>query len=244
MLDFSGQLVRYAALWTGESGYVVVGQYAPAQNGDSLDDTNSMDSFFFYNVNDGGCGEIADECPMTKERLLVVGNKKPLFATVDTDGYLRLYDMTKKMVAAKLMLPVEYTEVQDVLFCAGDEAIAVWTKNRQLIIYDISGAVSFEILYQGGFNLEHTEPSFDVTVTSVEDPARNRVYFKTSRNAVICIDTKYWKKVADFAGMDAFCPDTNEIYRLKINTLSFREETEGILRCPAYTLEELKALCK
>lgn len=229
--------IRYSSLWTGENGYVLVGQYAVDQ------ENNCMDSFYFYKLGDGSNGEITDECPMTRERLLVMGKKKPLFVTADEDGYLRVYDMTKKAVAAKMALPVDCDEVQDILFCGEDRAVAIWTKSRGLSIYEIpEDGTSWKLLYQGGFDKEHTEATFEVNVTSIEDPERNRVYFMTSRSAVICIDTRFWKKVADFNGMDAFCKGTNEIYRIKMYSLSFHEETEGILRCRAYTLEDLKAL--
>lgn len=229
-----------AALWTGANGYVVIGQYATDQKGDAFGNTAvRMDSYYFYGVNDGASGEIPDECPMTSERKLIVGKELPLFATADEDGYVRVYDMARKKSAEKLSLPVKYDEVQNILFCDGDQAIAVWTKDRMLFIYGISGSLSGKLLYQGGLDQEKTEATFEIELCCVEDPTRGRCYFKTSRNTVICVDTRFWKKVADYKGMDAFCPGTNEIYRLKINTLYFREEREGILRYKALTLEEL-----
>lgn len=215
----------------GGNGYVLVGQFAAGTQ-----DEPKMETFYFRSARDGSEGEIADDCPATKERMLVMGEERPLFATADEDGYLRIYDMQEKAIQKKYLLPVIRSEVQDVFFCRRDQVIAVWSLGRKLYLYDVeSGA----LLFEGGFDRDTRDASFEESIRHYEDPKRNRLYFVNSENLAICVDTTFWKKTADFTGMDAFCSATNEIYKLKSGILTFQEEGNDILCCPAYTLEEL-----
>ena len=171
-----------------------------------------------------------------------MGEELPIFATADTDGYLRIYDMERGALRLTIPEPLEPEEILDILLCAGDRALAVWTLNRDLFLYDTQTG---ELLWQGTFENETTNISIKVNLeTSVWDAERERIYFKTAQNAVSCINAKKWKKIADFTGLDAFCPVTNEIYKMKFSALLFREEENGILRCRAYTLEELEDKAK
>ena len=67
---------------------------------------------------------------------------------------------------------------------------------------------------------------------------RNRAFFVTSRGAVIILNTKTWKKQADFYGFSAYCPDSGELYRLKNAYMPFREEENGIIKIKVNTLDE------
>ena len=77
-----------------------------------------------------------------------------------------------------------------------------------------------------------------------DDPERDRTYFNLQDGAAMCVNTKKWIKTSDFVGFNAFCSGTNQIYRLKNNSISFGEEDEDILYYTAYTLEDLVARAK
>ena len=227
---------KNALLRTGGNGYVLVGQF-PEAGSEAF-----TESFWVYCLADGATLEIADACPSDTNRNLVMGEELPIFATADTDGYLRIYDMERGALRLTIPEPLEPEEILDILLCAGDRALAVWTLNRDLFLYDTQTG---ELLWQGTFENETTNISIKVNLeTSVWDAERERIYFITAQNAVICINAKKWKKIADFTGLDAFCPVTNEIYKMKFSALFFREEENGILRCRAYTLEELEDKAK
>lgn len=218
-------------LRAGANGYVVIGQYANAEAG------AVMDSFWVYDVAEDQGTEIADECPGTDERCFALGEVRPVFATADLDGFFRIYDIEKGMAAQKISMPVSVDEISEILLCAEDGVLAVWTGNRKLYLYATD---SGELLWQGIFEHEKTDASQSVALAGhVWDGERGRLYFKTSSGAAICVDAVRWKKTADFTGMDALCLATNEIYKMKYASMEFPEETNGILRCPAYTLEEL-----
>lgn len=226
-----GTFQRGGFLRLGDNGYVLIGQYAAG------DESERMSSFLAYRWADGKMTKIEDICPGDAKRMLVLGEREPVFATADGDGIIRIYDMGKGGLVQSIEAPIELSELENVLFCAGDGALAVWSLNRELYLYEVS---SGKLLWQGIFERENTASSMEVSVVCLDDSARDRVYFRTSSGAVICISTGDWKKTADFEGMDAFCPWTNEIYKLKYYHMFFREEGNGILRSRAYTLEELK----
>lgn len=235
---------RDAYLKVGGNGYALWGQYLENESEENAYYTGEdykNESFGFYDSVSGSLGEIADECQGGKERLLVMGEEKPIFATADEDNYLRIYDMEKKTVVRKFILPVICSEVQDILLCKADQVVAVWSLDRRLYLYDTE---SGKLLFEGIFEKDARSGSIVETIKCIEDPAHQRLYFVADEQNAICINTKYWKKTADFCGLDAYCPATNEIYVMKYHNLTFREEQEGILRCLARTLEELEQLVK
>lgn len=78
----------------------------------------------------------------------------------------------------------------------------------------------------------------DVKVDIFEDDTRNRVFFVTSQGAVMLLSTDTWKKQADFNGFSAYCPETEELYRLKNEFMSFDEETNEVIKIKVNTLDE------
>ena len=95
-----------------------------------------------------------------------------------------------------------------------------------------------EVVFEGGFANESSASSVTLNLSIYEDPARNRAFFVTSRGAVIILNTKTWKKQADFYGFSAYCPDSGELYRLKNAYMPFREEENGIIKIKVNTLDE------
>ena len=77
-------------------------------------------------------------------------------------------------------------------------------------------------------------------VSCIPDYSRDRIFFVTSKGAVMLISTSTWKKLADFKGLDAYVHKTGEIYRVKNLDLNFAEEYDEIIKVKAYTLRELE----
>jgi hypothetical protein len=55
----------------------------------------------------------------------------------------------------------------------------------------------------------------------------------------MCISTLTWEKQSEFFGFDAFCPETNEIYKIKNSQTVFKEDENAVLKVKAYTLDDL-----
>ncbi|MBR1770802.1 MAG: toll/interleukin-1 receptor domain-containing protein [Lachnospiraceae bacterium] len=214
-------------LAAGENGMVLVGQYADAQQ-------ETMDSFLVYDIAEDNQYVLEDACPGDAKRVLAMAKEQPFFATIDTDGMLRIYDIKEQAVKREIRLKDGGTRVERMTFCAQDRAICVFEKDH-FIIYDLaSGWLVYEESIQG------TGYSSAVELRAVDDPARNRTYLILSSKAALCVDTVTWQKIAYYTGVDVFCPETNQVYIVNQGVRRIGEE-EGIAVLTAYTLDDLIA---
>jgi len=214
-------------LKAGENGMILVGQYADEKQ-------KTMDSFLVYDTTEDKQYVLEDACPGDAKRMLAMAKEQSLFATVDTDGMLRIYDIKEQTLKQEIPLKDGGTRAESVVFCAQDRAICVYEKDH-FTIYDLaSGGLVYEESIQG------TSYSFSTELSAIDDPARHRVYLSLSSKTALCVDTVAWEKIAYYTAMDVFCPETNKVYIANKGVSRVGEE-EGVAVCPAYTLDDLIA---
>ena len=218
----------------GKNGYVVITMY---QDSEAV----ALEGYMAVDTATGKQYNIQDELQGDTSKKMAVGQKEPLFAVLDEDLSVRVYDITSGSVKKQIKIDYNPDEINSLAFCNQDRNIAIWTVNRRLIVYDVqTGAQVMDETFEYSQKAAATDFFYGFYVT--EDPSRNRTYFHLTDGAAMCVDTGKWIKTADFMGFNAFCSGTNQIYRLKNTTISFGEEVEDILYYTAYTLDELKAL--
>lgn len=216
-----------AYLKAGENGMVLIGQYADGTQ-------EKMDSFLVYDVTEDKTYTLKDSCPQGADRILSMAKETPYFATVDTDGMLRIYDIKAQAVKQEIPLREGSARVERMTFCHEDKAICIYEKDH-FMIYDLeAGALAYEESIQGtGFTTS-------TTLYSIDDPARNRIYLRLSTGATLCVDTATWQKIAYYGYLDVFSAATNKAY---IENSGIRRvgEEQGMAVVSAYTLEDLVA---
>ncbi|MCR4598304.1 MAG: TIR domain-containing protein [Acetatifactor sp.] len=224
-----GKYAEQGFVVTGECGYVVVGVF----------DDPKKDEISKYIMIDAGTGNqsvISAAAPGHVSTIAALGKKNPVLAVVDDDGYLRWYLTTQSNPVMQFQLPMYYQDVLQMEFCNDDKTIAIWSADQRLYLFETtSGVLKLSTAFEHQAENGNRMPMLHVQ----EDPARNRLYFSLDQSGAICIDLNYWKKTADWCGMDAFVPSTNEIFRIKTNAMNFGDEDFGIIHYKAYTLTEL-----
>lgn len=220
-------MVKYTKLSAGSNGLIV----AALSN-----DESTFSSYLWINTADGNTGVAEDRGPgLPEERLIVVCEKEKAFLIFGTDGVIRMVSGTNGELIKEIQIAYGISDIANISFLNNDANLAVWTKSRILYIFDTKTG---EVVFEGGFANESSASSVTLNLSIYEDPARNRAFFVTSRGAVIILNTKTWKKQADFYGFSAYCPDSGELYRLKNAYMPFREEENGIIKIKVNTLDE------
>ncbi len=220
-------LFRDGFIKAGENGYVLMARFT---------DEEAVDAYDAINAVSGKETVIKDPCPGSRERKLCMGKETAVMAIAEDDNVLRQFSLETGETVREFALPVSAEYVIQIEYCGKDQFIALWSVNRDLYVYD---AATGALLFTGRFDLYVENTSRQPCFRSVDDLSRDRLYFVTEVGAAICVNVKSWKKTADFMGLDAFCEETNEIYRVKNGVLDFVEEHNGILRHKAYLLDEL-----
>ncbi len=131
-----------------------------------------------------------------------ISDISPYIATAE-GGTVRIYDTNDNSIYRIESINGSVVRINSVVFLIKIKIIAVLLSNRKLIVYDIE---TNSMLYSGYIENKFTGLSrsyYEKKKLSVfEDKERERVYFKTAGDNEesgigICVDTKYWKKVAD-----------------------------------------------
>ncbi|MBR1703626.1 MAG: toll/interleukin-1 receptor domain-containing protein [Lachnospiraceae bacterium] len=212
-------------LKVGENGMILVGQYGDAEQ-------ELMESFFVYDTKSGNSCTISDACPQNADRNIVLGNKDLVFAALDSDDKLRIYDMQTQEVKQTITLEGGIERVKEIAFCNQDQAVCVYEKDHYKI-YDLnSGALVYEESIQG---INYMSKDYLYTI---DDPGRNRTYLCFPSGAALCVDTALWRKIHYYDQLGAFDEATNTVYALN-RGMSSVGETQGVWRIPAYTLDDL-----
>ncbi|MBO4781148.1 MAG: TIR domain-containing protein [Lachnospiraceae bacterium] len=200
-------------------------------------DNKTADAYLLVNTSDNTSMVLAKSIPDTSAKTAVFGENGNVFLTADEDSTLRIYDIASGSLKNSIGLNTVLSDIINVQFVMDDTAVALWTKSRILYIYD---ATTGEKLFEGIFECEDSSPATMLQVSCIPDYSRDRIFFVTSKGAVMLISTSTWKKLADFKGLDAYVHKTGEIYRVKNLDLNFAEEYDEIIKVKAYTLRELE----
>ncbi|MCR5203662.1 MAG: TIR domain-containing protein [Lachnospiraceae bacterium] len=219
------------------------------------DNENMVDSFLIINTEDGSSKTISLEGSVifyydnsTLSDINDISFKMDYsdetsdFCIMSRDGAaeqestFRLYDYKSGEVKKIFTVPHDIRNITSVKLIKDDEFAAVWTKDKMLYIYEISTG---ENRYGGFMAYEKITSATEVELFIAEDPERKRIFFYTTNGAAKCLSTETWKLRSEFFGFSAFCPETNEIYRLKNWYMDFIEEDDDVIKVKAYTLDDL-----
>ena len=215
--------------FVGENGYAGLGQY---------ENDEKLAAYHFWNAADGQHYVIDEDVPLEDGLPHAMGKVTPMFAVADEKGTVWIYDVSGEKLKKKIFLQNAAVAGQ-MEFCNDDTILAVWTTERRLTLYDVATG---RFCYEGGFDNDYSSSSKTLTMTIMEDRERNRIFVQLSSDnrAATCVDLTYWKKTADFEGLDVFCPKTNEIYKRVAGTDSWAAGANAAFLChPAYTLDDL-----
>ena len=223
-----GDAYQKTHLWAGSAGYVLVARYG--------EDGGRRSGFSAYDVAGGKKYVIPDRSPAEDEGSVTMGKSKPVFAVRDEDGRIRIYDILSQNLKCEIR-PEAGQSVGGITFCMEDEALAIYTLDGRLFVYDAdTGNCLSECEMGDAQNILTNE----VELTCFEDPARHRLFFTVPDKGGVCLDTIHWKKTMILYGeVDAYCAKTNEMYRLNREGTLSEKDPDLILCQPALTLDEL-----
>ena len=214
-------------LWGGAGKYVMTGTYEG--------DDEKRTGFEAFDVTTGAGLRIPLAYVSEKEPDVIMGNSKPLFALLDDDGVLRIYDLAGQALKKEIVLPAGQ-QFGGVAFGMEDAVIAVYSMDGRLFVYDVTTGNSLTQIELGD------KPSAvvrNVNLRSFYDAKWGRLYFTISDGKGACLDVNTWNQIMILYGeVDTFFPKTNQIFKLN------REDTRSdgadvILRQEALTLDEL-----
>ncbi|MCR4992384.1 MAG: TIR domain-containing protein [Lachnospiraceae bacterium] len=220
--------LKKSYFYVGSNGIIIVALHAK--------DDAVTDSFYLVDTSEGTGRLIENSEMISPEGKTAFGKHDKIFAATGNGRELKMYSVTGEQLGS-IEIAGTAQDISSMEFILDDTAVAVWIKSRILYVYDIK---TRSCIYEGIFKSENSSGAKDPTVSSVEDPEHDRIFFVTSEKAVIMVNTQTWEKQADFAGFDAYCLKTGDIYRIKNSGIGFSEEDDSIIKVKAYTLSELE----
>ncbi|SCY64127.1 MTH538 TIR-like domain [Lachnospiraceae bacterium XBB2008] len=202
------------------------------------DMASNMNAFLMCDPVKGDVHVISDECPGTSERLMDISDKDALFAVLDEDSHIRIYDAAGECVCRDIDLSETQETVLSMDFCMDDKAIAVWTANSHLTLIDIA---SGDVLYDEYTGISNTNMNDNsaIHMTVSENPENRRLYFMFDCDQCIVVDSDNFVKTAYIPRCRLYCPLTNEVWFINGNDIGNCGEIDGIYRYPSYTHDEL-----
>ena len=245
MVSGDALLTKEGVVFVGKSGIIIIPLFI-----DDEGNVNSVlalktedDSLKVIELKEHGSFALSDSSKNSYEDMkIAIGERKAEFATVCANeefgktSIFTLYDIEKGEAVTSIAIPEDIRDVSVVKFLQDDSKVVLWTRDRKIYIFD---AETGEELFEELMQYERKGLNYDVDLFMAEDPERNRLFFYTSGSAAMCISTVTWKKQSEFFGFDAFCPETNEIFRIKNSHAYFKEDENAILKVKAYTLDDL-----
>lgn len=238
-------LTKEGVVFVGKSGNIIIPLFVDDDGnvGSVLAVKTKDDSVNVIELKENGSFALFDTSRDSYEDMkIAIGVGKPVFATVCPGGELvktsifTLYDIDKGEALSSFSIPEDIRDIFAVKFIQDDSKVIIWTRDRRVYIYD---AETGEKLYEEVMQYERKGINYDVELFMAEDTERNRLFLYTSGSAAMCISTLTWEKQSEFFGFDAFCPETNEIYKIKNSQTVFKEDENAVLKVKAYTLDDL-----
>jgi len=179
------------------------------------------------------------------EELLSVGDTDAVILTADEAGVLRIYNVALKRCVWEERMPGAAPRINSACLFDGGSKLAVLLADRHLIVYDREGHEILYDTYLDQYYIFGTEWSKDAeqSLSVFEDPAHERVYFKSSAGhdfgIAIGVDTRFWVKTSDIDRMAFYNAELNELLTVGNLLVRIGGEDDLVLYHPAYTLEEL-----
>ena len=161
----------------------------------------------FYNTANGTWFRPELTVPLTNSDSYAFAEKKPLFAAVDGEHQVRVWDLQAGREIAAFPLQLPYNCVIHMDFLLDDGYLMVKTKDAKVLVYEIATG---QILLQD--QLETTSSGY---LTAQTDPSSQRLYIIDSSLAgtnTLCIDMRSWTVLARASKILCYVPQTDELY--------------------------------
>ena len=216
----------YRTLRVSGRGMILMSDYTGST------ETNRMSRFAIYNTGSREWRFVKDQAQGGVYRNILFFSRSDLFATVDEDSRIRIYDPNAEEPVRTFSLPVPYMAVDHISLSAGDEYFALLTNDNQIIILD---AESGEIRYREMLSpeqdrslkyYEYSKDTIGAPSLYVDEPYQ-RLYIAFSNITDPpypgrCIDLRSWEKLSDIEGMLAFCPEYGTVLQYQNDRLVLR----------------------
>lgn len=184
-------------------------------------------SYYLTNIKNTDEHSIIPVCNNAKTDKTELGNLLPVFAVIETDNMIRVYDIEQESVKCEINPDCEAEDVNALCFCKEDQILAVCTKEKKLLIFD---AVSGAKLHEERLSFDTDRNSLSVKI--VEDKENNRYCLRFSTGDMIFLDADSYECVMTYSNTLLYSPDTQKVYGKSC-------EEDMYLAYPAYTTDEL-----
>lgn len=191
-------LRRY--LQVGRNGYVVT-------HFTNLWSTEPAADVAFYDTKSDTWLQPELAAPLGNTNAYAFAEGKPLFAAVDVENQIRIWNLQSGKETAAFPLQLPYNSVMHMDFLLGDSHLMVKTRDAKVLIYEIATG---QILLQ-----DQLETSYEGKLTAKKDPASQRLYIIDSNPSgvnALCIDLRSWTVLARAEKILCYMPEANELY--------------------------------
>lgn len=184
----------------GGNGYVILSHYGADAASDAFH------SFVLYDAQSDSWSMIEDQAHGNSGRLIRLGDALPLFAVIDSDQTLRVYDVASGSVTWEIPLNIPINSVAQLRFLLDDSLIMLLMSDGQFFLYYVEDG---SLVYTG----KVSSGSAREIVGAWRDADNQRLYLSfRAANVGFCIDERAWGLLAELNAMLCYVPETNEVY--------------------------------
>ena len=201
----------------------------------TLNDSNDESVYYYvYSIKDSHATLIPSETNVNGvgSHFVVAGNENKIFADI-CESKLFIYNAEESQLLNRIELELSYHNVVNAQFFNDDHSIAIWTDERELLIYDLQ---SGQKVYDEYIELLSSD-STEITMSLFENKEKKRVYVRFSDNRGICIELENYNKVMDIPQIAYYSVGADAIY---LNTITLSTtSSDYVLYYNPYSLSDL-----
>lgn len=184
----------------GRNGYGLV------QRERDVDGTTVMD-VAFYDTAAGTWVQPDMKVPLHNADTYAFAENAPLFAAVDGEHTVRVWNLQTGKETAAFPLQLPYNSVLHMDFLLDDSCLMVKTKDAKVLVYE---AATGQILLQ-----DQLETTYSGILQAHKDPVSQRLYIidnSMSGINTLCIDMESWTVLARAENIITYRPESNQLY--------------------------------
>ena len=196
-------------------------------------DFTQIDTLAFCNASTGAWTQPELTAPLINTKAYAFAEEAPLFAAVDGEHTVRVWDMKTGKETAAFPLQLPYNSVIHMAFLLNDSCLMVKTKEAKVLVFDIA---SGEILLQ-----DQVDATYSGKLTARTDSAGKRLYIMDDSPSginTLCVDLESWTVLARAEKVLFYQPQTDELY---YTDGSYQSEAAGFYSFRMPTLDALVA---
>jgi hypothetical protein len=197
-------------------------------------DFTHIQTLAFCNASTGTWTQPELTAPLINTKAYAFAEEAPLFAAVDGEHTVRVWDMQTGKETAAFPLQLPDNSVIHMDFLLDDRCLMVKTKDAKILVFEIA---SGKILLQ-----DQIETAYDGRLTARTDSAAKRLYIiddSLSGVNTLCIDLESWTVLARAEGVLFYRPQTDELYYAN---RSFHSDAPGFYSFRMPSLDALVAM--